>query len=114
MDAMTPLFALGLGALYRKTNKKIGSISTCAASFLCFFFYSTSKHRLFRVHCERRNFLFISNPGLINAFKFCNHVRKTQVTGVEEDQQGIAASNDAGSLSIRVQQLIWKPNSTCH
>jgi hypothetical protein len=30
-------------------------------------------------------------------------VRKTQVTGVEEDQQGIAASNDAGSLSIRVQ-----------
>lgn len=30
-------------------------------------------------------------------------MRKTQVTGVEEDQQGIAASNDAGSLSIRVQ-----------
>jgi hypothetical protein len=57
VDAMTPLFALGLGALYRKTNKKIGSISTCAASFRCFFFlYSTSKHRLFRVHCERRNF----------------------------------------------------------
>jgi len=39
VDAMTPLFALGLGALYRKTNKKIGSISTCAASFLCFFFF---------------------------------------------------------------------------
>jgi len=31
---MTPLFALGLGALYRKTNKKID----CAASFLRFFF----------------------------------------------------------------------------
>jgi len=39
VDAVTPLFALGLGAIYRKTNKKIGSISTCAASFLCFFFF---------------------------------------------------------------------------